>query len=80
MQMWIRGCAAVFATIKIPAPFRKTTSGLVRTLLILSETLRPGLEQAHMELYALFRTEGQKNVPCLAATLVHIINVIIRPG
>ena len=31
MQIWIRGCA-VFATLKIPAPFRKTTSVLQSNL------------------------------------------------
>jgi len=73
-----QGLGAVFATLKIPAPFRKTTSVLVHSLLFLSETLRPGLEQAHMEFYVLLRTEGQKNVPCLVATLVHIVQGQIR--
>ena len=69
---------AVFATLKIPTLFRKTTSVLVHSLLFLSETLRPCLEQDYMELYVLLRTEGQKNVTCLAATLVHIVQGQIR--
>lgn len=59
MQIWFRGCA-VFATLKIPAPFRKTTSVLVHSLLFFSETLRPCVEQAHVELYTLLRKEGEK--------------------
>lgn len=55
-----QGLGAVFATLKIPTLFRKTTSVLVHSLLFLSETLRPCLEQAHVELYVLLRTEGQK--------------------
>lgn len=60
-----QGLGAVFATLKIPTLF-------------LSETLRPCLEQDCMELYVLLRTEGQKNVTCLAATLVHIVQGQIR--
>ena len=45
----------MFATLKIPTLFIKTTSALVHSLLFLSETLRPCLEQAHLELYALLR-------------------------
>ena len=50
----------MFATLKIPAPFRKTASVLVHSLLFFSETLRPCVEQAHVELYTLLRTEGEK--------------------
>ena len=61
MQIWFRGCA-VFATLKIPSLFRKTTSVLVHSLLFLSETLRPCLEQVHMELYTLLMDKNMCSV------------------
>ena len=75
MQIWFRGCA-VFATLKIPAPFRKTTSVLVHSLLFFSE--KTLCRTSSRGIVHPFKDRGGKNVTCLAATLVHIVQGQIR--